>query len=162
MSGEPELSREDLRKQYELVLQEYRFQVLLNWDRAKHFLIFNAGLFAAAVALYKSGATAMAKVGIAVLLVLCAANSIVGRHAVGEGHRMYRAIRGTKTKLEKALRIGDYAISDRTWLHAVPVPSPTQTTGRTTAATKSRHNEHGSRNRACFQGSAPSPSPCRA
>jgi hypothetical protein len=37
----------DVQKQYELVLQEYRFQVQLNWDRAKHFLIFNTAILAA-------------------------------------------------------------------------------------------------------------------
>jgi hypothetical protein len=104
----------DLQKQYELVLQEYRFQVQLNWDRAKHFLIFNAAIFAAAVALYKNGTTPAAKVGIALLLALCAVNSFVGRQAVGQGHEMYREIRATKTKLEKALDLGDYAIVS-TW-----------------------------------------------
>jgi len=100
----------ELQKQYELVLQEYRFQVQLNWDRAKHFLIFNAAIFAAAVALYKNGATPAAKVGIALLLALCAVNSFVGRQAVAQGHEMYREIRATKTKLEKALDLGEYAI----------------------------------------------------
>ena len=31
------LTDEALRKQYELVVQEYRFQVQLNWDRAKQY-----------------------------------------------------------------------------------------------------------------------------
>jgi hypothetical protein len=102
--------RRELQKQYELVLQEYRFQVQLNWDRTKHFLIFNTAIFAAAVALYKGGGTVFAKLGIAVLMMLATANAFVGRHAVSQGHEMYRSIRGTKTKLEKVLGLGDYAI----------------------------------------------------
>jgi hypothetical protein len=31
-----------LEKQYDRVLQEYRFQVQLNWDRAKHYLVLKA------------------------------------------------------------------------------------------------------------------------
>jgi hypothetical protein len=100
----------DLQKQYELVLQEYRFQVQLNWDRAKHFLIFNTAILAAAVALYKSGSTPVAKLGIAALMTLSALNSFMGRHAVAEGHRFYREIRDLKTRLESELGLGDFAI----------------------------------------------------
>ena len=74
------------------------------------FPIFNTAILAAAVALYKSGSTAVAKLGVAALLVLSAARSLVGRHSVDEGHKMYRAIRGTKTRLEKVLNLGDLAI----------------------------------------------------
>ena len=101
----------DLQKQYELVLQEYRFQVQLNWDRAKHFLIFNTAILAAAVALYKSGLTPVAKLGIAALMSLSAVNAFMGRHAVAEGHRFYREIRDLKTKLESELGLGDFAIA---------------------------------------------------
>lgn len=100
----------DVQKQYEFVLQEYRFQVQLNWDRAKHFLIFNTAILAAAVALYKNGATFVAKLGVAALLFLAAANSQVGRHAVAEGHEIYRRIRSLKTRLEKELNLEDFAI----------------------------------------------------
>jgi hypothetical protein len=109
-SGAAPPERHELQKQYELVLQEYRFQVQLNWDRTKHFLIFNTAIFAAAVALYKGGSTASAKLGIAVLMILATANSFVGRHALSLGHEMYRNIRGTKTKLEKLLGLADHAI----------------------------------------------------
>lgn len=101
----------DLQKQYELVLQEYRFQVQLNWDRAKHFLIFNTAILAAAVALYKSGSTPVAKLGIGALMTLSALNSFMGRHAVAEGHRFYREIRDLKAKLEDKLRLDEFAIA---------------------------------------------------
>jgi hypothetical protein len=101
----------DLQKQYEFVLQEYRFQVQLNWDRAKHFLIFNTAILAAAVALYKSGSTPIAKLGIAALMTLSALNSFMGRHAVAEAHRFYREIRDLKAKLEDKLGLGEYAIA---------------------------------------------------
>jgi hypothetical protein len=103
-------SKADLQKQYELVLQEYRFQIQLNWDRAKHFLVFNTAIVAAAVALYKTGTTPIAKLGVAALMLLAVANSLVGRNAVGQGHEIYRRIRSLKSKLERLLNLGDLAI----------------------------------------------------
>jgi hypothetical protein len=108
--GHEPLAQHGLQKQYEIVLQEYRFQVQLNWDRAKHFLIFNTAILAAAVALYKNGATMEAKLGVAALMFLAAANSLVGRRAVGQGHEIYREIRSLKTELEKRLGLGPLAI----------------------------------------------------
>jgi hypothetical protein len=132
-SGDAPLQRPDLQKQYELVLQEYRFQVQLNWDRAKHFLIFNTAVLAAAVALYKSGATSVAKLGVAALLTLSAINSFVGRHTVDEGHKIYRDIRSTKTRLEKLLGLGNLAIQSTAGMKREhdEAPEGTPGTGKT-------------------------------
>jgi hypothetical protein len=92
------------------VLQEYRFQVQLNWDRAKHFLVFNTATLAAAVALYKSGSTGPIKGGVSALLLLSALNSLVGQHSVDVGHRYYQSARDLKTRLEKKLGLEEYAI----------------------------------------------------
>ena len=100
----------DLKKQYEFVLQEYRFQVQLNWDRAKHFLVFNTATLAAAVALYKNGSMGPIKGGISALLLLSALNCLVGQRSVDVGHRYYQSVRDLKTKLEKKLGLEDYAI----------------------------------------------------
>ncbi len=110
MSGDDRANKPDLQKQYELVLQEYRFQVQLNWDRAKHFLIFNTAIFAAAVALYRNGATISAKLGVAALMLVAATNSFVGRHAVAQGHEFYREIRNLKARLETLLGLEGFAI----------------------------------------------------
>lgn len=99
-----------LQKQYEIVMQEYRFQVQLNWDRAKHFLVFNTAILAGAVALYRNGSTWASKVGVAAMLLLAAANSLVGQDAVAMGHEYYRSICDLKTRLEAALELTEFAI----------------------------------------------------
>jgi hypothetical protein len=104
-------SRLDLEKQYDRVLQEYRFQVQLNWDRTKHYLTFNTVLFAAAVALSNQGGSRVSFAGISVLLLIAALNSFFGQLAVKLGHEYYRSIRATKTSLEKALGIDAHAIN---------------------------------------------------
>lgn len=101
--------RPDLQKQYELVLQEYRFQVQLNWDRAKHYLVFNTAIFGAAVALYND-AQHWAYAGVGALLFLAAFNSYVGTRALRLGHEFYQNIRATKALLERELGIEAFAI----------------------------------------------------
>jgi hypothetical protein len=100
-----------LQKQYELVLQEYRFQIQLNWDRTKHYLVFNTALFGAAVALYKDASTWAPEAAVGFLLLLVALNSIAGQRAVAVGHEYYRGIRSTKTRLEKELGLDEFAIA---------------------------------------------------
>ena len=100
-----------LAKQYELVLQEYRFQVQLNWDRAKHYLVFNTALFGAAVALYKDARTWAPEGAVGLLLLLVALNSVAGQHAVAVGHEYYQEVRSLKTRLEKELGLEEYAIA---------------------------------------------------
>ncbi|HYO97083.1 MAG TPA: hypothetical protein VER33_21380 [Polyangiaceae bacterium] len=108
MSSAPD---EDVaRKQYEHVLQEYRFQVQLNWDRSKHYLTFNTAVLGAAVALAASADTWSVQAGRVALFVVCAANSFVGQRAALVGHQYYQRIRHTKSELEKALGLEAYAI----------------------------------------------------
>ena len=97
-------------KQYGHVLAEYRFQVLLNWDRTKHYFTFNTVLFGAAVALYKEAVTWPAKAGISALLLIAASNSFHGAFAIGRGHEYYRSTRKTKALLEEKLGLDSLAI----------------------------------------------------
>jgi hypothetical protein len=99
-----------LERQYERVLEEYRFQVQLNWDRAKHYLTFNTLLFGAAVALSKDASCAT-YAGVCALLFIAGCNSWFGQFAVAKGQEYYRAIRTTKTTLEVALDLGAHAIA---------------------------------------------------
>ena len=100
-----------LENQYERVLVEYRFQVQLNWDRAKHYLTFNTLVLGAAVALSKGTSNAMSYGGVSALLIIAGLNSYFGQLAVAKGHEYYRAIRSTKAELELALRLEAYAIT---------------------------------------------------
>jgi hypothetical protein len=103
-------TKDDLRKQYDAVLAEYRFQVQLNWDRAKHYLVFNTALFGAAIALEKDARTGVAKAAVGAFLSIAALNSALGAHAVAKGHEYYQEIRDLKTRLETDLRMAPYAI----------------------------------------------------
>lgn len=105
-----ELPRPELLKQYELVLQEYRFQVQLNWDRTKHYLIFNTAIFGAAIALYKDAKSWQTEAAVALLLLVASLNSYAGVRAIEVGRDFYRRSRQTKTKLEKALGLGEFSI----------------------------------------------------
>lgn len=100
----------DLEKQYERVLLEYRFQVQLNWDRAKHYLTFNTLLFGAAVALSKDASSSMSYAGVSALLLIAGLNSGLGWFGIGKAHEYYREIRSIKAALETALNLGKYAI----------------------------------------------------
>ena len=100
----------DLGAQYGHVLAEYRFQVLLNWDRSKHFFTFNTILFGAAIALYKQDSSWEAQAGVAALLLIVALNSFHGMSAIKRGHEYYRSIRKTKAVLEDKLGLGPHAI----------------------------------------------------
>jgi len=103
--------QETLQKQYDRVLLEYRFQVQLNWDRAKHYLTFNTLLFGAAVALSKDASSAMSYTGVSALLLIAGVNSGLGWFGVGKGQEYYREIRFIKAALETALKLDEYAIA---------------------------------------------------
>lgn len=49
------LSNEDLLTLYKIALDEYRFQVRLNWDRTAFHLTLSSGLIAIAAGLLKLG-----------------------------------------------------------------------------------------------------------
>lgn len=48
-------SREELVDLYKLAVDEYRFQVNLNWDGSKYFLAFNTAVIGVGAGLIKVG-----------------------------------------------------------------------------------------------------------
>ena len=50
-----EPSREELLDLYKVCVDEYRFQVDLNWDRSKYFLVFNTAVIADGTGLVNVG-----------------------------------------------------------------------------------------------------------
>jgi hypothetical protein len=104
VSGDQENEdRQELLKLYELALQEYRFQVLLNWDRLKHAFVVDGVLVAAAAAIWKLGNGADPPVVVAWILALAAANSVLGILGSRTGHSYYRETRKVKTTIEQKL-----------------------------------------------------------
>jgi len=102
-----DLDRAELMRLYDSAVAEYRFEVQLNWDRTKHFMLFNAAVIAAAAGLMKFGRppTLAEKVLETALLLLAAANSVVGIVSVHRGHGYYRAARDQVRKLAAELGV---------------------------------------------------------
>lgn len=98
---------EDRLALFKVGVEEYRFQVLLNWDRTKHHLLFNAGLLGIATALMKLNPSASSDALVAALLLLGSVNAAGGAHAVKVGHDYYRRARTKMTSQEKALGLLD-------------------------------------------------------
>src|ERR1700730_15508311 len=57
-NGSQEQRRSELFDLYKLSVEEYRFQVQLNWDRAKYLLGFNTAVIEAGTGLVKFGGKA--------------------------------------------------------------------------------------------------------
>jgi len=95
-----EPNRAELLRLYELAVQEYRFQVLLNWDRTKHVLASDAILLGVAAGLYKLSGQA---VFTSIVLVFVAINSVLGAVGVQTGHRYYRSTRRHMAAVAKRL-----------------------------------------------------------
>jgi hypothetical protein len=79
---------------YRLHTEEVRFQVLLNWDRAKASLAFNAALLVAGLALSSR-----------LLLGSVVLSACLGAGMVELGHGYYRQARDRRAELETALGV---------------------------------------------------------
>jgi len=95
--------RPELIKLYELTLQEYRFQVLLNWDRMKNVFVVDGVLVGAAAGIWKLGSASAPSSVVAWILLLAGLNSVLGVLGSRTGHAYYRETRKVKEALEKAL-----------------------------------------------------------
>lgn len=101
--GEKDENREELLKLYELALQEYRFQVLLNWDRLKHAFVVDGVLVGAAAGIWKLGSAVDPPTVVAWILALTSANSVLGIFGSWTGHSYYRETRKVKAAIEQKL-----------------------------------------------------------
>jgi hypothetical protein len=95
--------RRELWQLYEIAIEEYRFQVRLNWDRTKFFFTLNSALVAAAAALIKLGESEISYFYVALLFGTGALTSWMGKKAVQRGHEYYRNTRWKKTVIEDQL-----------------------------------------------------------
>lgn len=98
-----EQRRHELWQLYEIAVEEYRFQVRLNWDRTKFFFTLNSALVAAAAALIKLGGSEISYFYISLLFLTGALASWIGKKAVQRGHAYYRNTRWKKTVIEDQL-----------------------------------------------------------
>jgi hypothetical protein len=98
-------NRDELLALYRLALEEYRFQVRLNWDRSQYFLVLNVGIIAAATGLAKLGGPDALKYLSALLFLSGMVACAVGIHAIRRGHGYYRNTVYQVTALEMALSL---------------------------------------------------------
>ena len=96
---------------YRIALDEYRFQVNLNWQRTQHWFTLNAAIAGAAVALLglaDDRGTYLLVTLVFLAGVFAAAVAIV---ATRTQHDYYRRTRDKKQRLEEDLRLGTYALT---------------------------------------------------
>jgi hypothetical protein len=110
MTIEPAVpSREELYQLYEYALQEYRFQVNLNWNRTQYFLTVNVGIIGIATGIvqFAKGRVGNLTAGIYLAGAVCCALSIIASRTQ---QSYYRATREHKAVLEERLALADLAI----------------------------------------------------
>jgi hypothetical protein len=108
MVGEPDSpSRGELLDLYKLAVEEYRFQVKLNADRSRDYVVLNSAIIAAGITLLGQ-AQRPELAGIVFLVgVVVAVLSILGTHTQ---HGYYRDTRNAKNQLAHKLGIADVVL----------------------------------------------------
>lgn len=76
---------------YRLAVEDDRWQVQLNWDRVKFFLVLNSTILGAAIALYRYVESQGAMLLITLLLCVGGASALLGVSVTREGKRYHRA-----------------------------------------------------------------------
>lgn len=104
-----DLPKDELQRQYDLAVAEYRFQVDLNWRRSEYFFVLNLGLLVAAATLLASHKVPRLLVA-AVFLVglLLAVLSILANETQTS---YYHSARDLKKQIEDKLGIGEFALA---------------------------------------------------
>lgn len=108
MSETSDVEREDLWRQYGHSLDEYRFQVQLNWDRTRYLLTLDVGIIPAATALL--GLADASRLLVAAVYLAGVLISVLGPVTLSTQRDYYRATRSLKARLEDELMLGHRAI----------------------------------------------------
>ena len=96
-------SRDDLFTLYKIAIDEYRFEVKLNWDRTAYQLTLNSGLIAIATGLLKIGSAPFVDLLVALVFFIGFCTAIIGISAIRKGHDHYRRTIVKKTLIEDCL-----------------------------------------------------------
>lgn len=105
----PELNRSELLQLYKIAIDEYHFQVQLNWQRSQYYFILNAAIIGAGISLIgiqgdRARPLACVLFGTGLLAVILAILVTVTQH------NYYRATRESLKLLERRLAVGELAI----------------------------------------------------
>lgn len=98
-----DLSTEELIEIYKIAIDEYRFEVQLNWDRTVFYLTLNSGLIAIATGLLKLQGSSFLNLIVAAVFFIGLSVSVIGIRSVRKGHDYYRRTVVKKTLLEERL-----------------------------------------------------------
>ena len=103
-------ARYELVDLYKIAVEEYRFQVQLNWDRAKYLLAFNTAIIGVGTGLLKiSGKSADA-----LLIGLFAVGFVSALLSIGATivqHNYYRMTRDAVSRIGQELEVGDRGVA---------------------------------------------------
>jgi hypothetical protein len=92
---------------YKLQVEEYRFQVRLNWDRTKYFLALNAGLLSVGISLVKVTEDSKIRVLVALLFLVGIVTSVLGIRAIRKGREYFRRTRNRMILVAQLLGLND-------------------------------------------------------
>ena len=99
----------DLLELYRIAIDEYRFQVTLNWNRTQYYLGLNVGILGIATGILElsEGEAGFLTAGLYLAGVVCALLSLA---ALRVQHGYYRTARDHKAHIEEQLGLGDLRI----------------------------------------------------
>jgi len=105
----PEPSREELLQLYQIAVDEYRFQVNLNWSRTQYYLTLNVGIIGISTGILQiaKGDVGYLTAGLYFAGLVCCGLSLAASYTQ---HGYYRSIRDHKANLEKALQLNTHGI----------------------------------------------------
>jgi len=102
--------RAELLRLYEIAVEEYRFQVRLNWDRAQYLLGFNTAVIAVGTGLIKLNGSRRATPLIAGIFVVGFVAAVMSICATSMQHGYYRTARDHMRSLDERLALGSTAV----------------------------------------------------
>jgi hypothetical protein len=106
-----EPNRNELLDLYKVAVEEYRFQIQLNWDRAKYLLGFNTAVIGVGTGLIKVGSKHQASPLLIGIFIVGLVASVLSLSAVGLQHNYYRSTRERMVSIEGRLGIHDSAVA---------------------------------------------------
>lgn len=95
-----ELPREELLKLYGFAIDEYRFEVRLNADRTRDYLVINLGLLTLTGGLLRLESGRAGTAFLILVFAAAAATAVLGAKIVRKGHEYYKPAAVKKTLIE--------------------------------------------------------------
>jgi hypothetical protein len=99
----PPLDPEKLLDLYRIAVDEYRFEVKLNWDRTAFYFSLNSALVTVGGGLLRFGGAPLVDLLAAALFLIGLSISLIGAFAIKKGHEYYRNTIVQKTVIEDRL-----------------------------------------------------------